>query len=92
MSAFAASSNDAERQQRWLPHVTAALLVPGESLLRDRVSLYILPGLLRLDDGALAALLLALLPAPDAIASSEQVCNSPRQSGSVTDPTLWLVG
>ena len=72
MSAPAASTGAGDRRQLWLPPVLAALLAPGESLLRDRVSLHILPGLLRLDDGVLAALLLALLPAPDAVATSEQ--------------------
>lgn len=90
VSAPVASADGADRRQRWLPHVTAALLAPGESLLRDRVSLYILPGLLRLDNGGLAALLRALLPAPDAVATSGQVCDNARQLGSIADPLFGL--
>ena len=90
VSASAASADgDAERRRLWLPHVTAALLAPGESALRDRVSLHILPGLLGLDDGALPALLRALLPAPDVVATSEQVPNKCMAIGVCCGP--WSV-
>ena len=68
--------------------MTAALLAPGESVLRDRISTYVLPGLLRMEDGALAALLRALLPASDAAPTYEQVCEGPFRAGAAPNPCL----
>ena len=73
VAAGTAANGDEEWQQHWLPHILPALLAPGESVLRDRVSTYILPGLLQMDDGALAALLRSLLPASREVATNEQV-------------------
>jgi hypothetical protein len=60
-------------RQCWLPPVTSALLARDGATHRDRVATYLLPGLLEMDEGALASLLRALLPAPQIAASNEQV-------------------
>ena len=73
IAAGTVDDGDAAWRQCWLPHVASALLTCGEAALRDRVSTYLLPGLMQMDDGALASLLRALLPGPQSAANDQQV-------------------